>query len=232
MSDPGGPAGVTEWVRYLKEIGVRELRVPAAQPRRAAPALDPAPGDPAGRLKQIRADLGECTRCKLHEGRTNIVFGVGSARAGLMFIGEAPGADEDAKGEPFVGRAGRKLDEMIKAIGLAREEVYIANIIKCRPPQNRAPQPDEVGTCSPFLYEQIAAIRPRVIVALGSPSAKTLLNTKVGITKLRGVWHDYAGIPLMPTFHPAYLLRAYTPENRRKVWEDLKAARARLDESP
>jgi DNA polymerase len=260
VSDAGGPSGVTEWVRYLKEIGVREMQIPSERPQRdtadpprttrpgpaRAKASPPpagqssllslndedAPADPGARLEQIRADLGECTRCKLHEKRTNIVFGVGSPRAQLMFVGEGPGADEDAQGEPFVGRAGRKLDEMIAAIGLKREDVYIANIIKCRPPQNRDPQPDEVDTCSPFLFEQIGAIRPRVIVALGSPAAKTLLNTRVGITKLRGTWHSYAGVPVMPTFHPAYLLRAYTPENRRKVWEDLKAARTRMDEVP
>jgi len=212
---------VVEWVRYLQEIGVRDLAIPEAplSPRSAA------------ELDEIRADLGECTRCQLHERRKNIVFGVGNPRAGMMFVGEGPGADEDARGEPFVGRAGKKLDEMIAAIGLKREEVYIANIVKCRPPDNRDPKPDEVGTCSPFLFRQIAAIRPRVIVALGSPAAKTLLNTKVGITRLRGNWHEHAGVPLMPTFHPAYLLRAYTPENRRKVWEDLKAARARMDGS-
>jgi DNA polymerase len=263
VSDPHGTDGVTEWVRYLGEIGVRELHVPTESPPRhaaeagsqrgsvpevpqasdppEAPAVQSAlplmggedpPEDPAAKLEEIRANLGECTRCKLHETRTNVVFGVGSPRAHLMFVGEGPGADEDAQGEPFVGRAGKKLDEMIKAIGLRREDVYIANIIKCRPPDNRDPQPDEVGTCSPFLFEQIAAIRPRVIVALGSPATKTLLNTKVGITKLRGTWHSYAGVPVMPTFHPAYLLRAYTPENRRKVWEDLKAARARVDAAP
>jgi DNA polymerase len=148
-----------------------------------------------------------------------------------MFIGEGPGAEEDAQGEPFVGRAGKKLDEMIVAIGLSREQVYIANIVKCRPPQNRDPERDEVETCSPFLIDQIEAIRPRVIVTLGAPATRTLLNTRVGITRLRGSWQSFRGIPVMPTFHPAYLLRAYTPENRRKVWEDLKAARARMDGS-
>ncbi len=256
MSDAEGD--LVEWVRYLKDIGVRELSVSAAGPASnevEAPSAEPAPqsvaeravvratfptlqiggetpADPVKRLEEIRTRLGDCTRCKLHENRTNIVFGVGSARARLLFVGEAPGADEDIQGEPFVGRAGKKLDEMIVAIGLERKDVYIANVVKCRPPDNRAPQPDEVATCSPFLFEQIAAIRPRVIVALGSPAAKLLLNTKVGITRLRGIWHSYCGIPVMPTFHPAYLLRAYTPENRRKVWEDLKAARARMDESP
>ena len=148
----------------------------------------------------------------------------------MMFIGEGPGADEDAQGEPFVGRAGKKLDQMISAIGLSREQVYIANIVKCRPPQNREPERDEVATCSPFLYRQIEAIRPRVIVTLGAPAARTLLNTRIGITKLRGSWHAFRGIPVMPTFHPAYLLRAYTLENRTRVFDDLKAARARMDQ--
>jgi DNA polymerase len=149
-----------------------------------------------------------------------------------MFVGEGPGADEDARGEPFVGRAGQKLNEMIRSIGLDREEVYIANVVKCRPPDNRAPEPDEVGTCAPFLFAQIEAIRPRVIVALGAPATKTLLGTRVGITQIRGTWGTFRGIPVMPTFHPAYLLRAYTPENRRRIWEDLKAARAKMDASP
>ncbi len=147
-----------------------------------------------------------------------------------MFVGEGPGADEDAQGEPFVGRAGKKLDEMIRAIGLARAEVYIANVVKCRPPNNRDPEPDEIETCSPFLVRQIEAIRPKVIVTLGSPATRTLLRTSVGITQLRGTWHSYRGIPVMPTFHPAFLLRQYTTENRRKVFEDLKAARARMDD--
>lgn len=189
-------------------------------------------GDPAVLLGEIRSELGECARCRLHEGRTHVVFGVGDPAARLMFIGEGPGADEDAQGEPFVGRAGQKLNEMIRAIGLEREKVYIANVVKCRPPDNRDPKPDEIATCSPFLVEQIEAIRPRVIVTLGSPATKTLLGTKVGITKLRGTWQSYRGIPVMPTFHPAYLLRAYTPTNRRLVWDDLKAARARMDREP
>jgi len=249
-----------EWLAYLKDIGVQELRVErggspiptpigqAADVRegasRAAPTTpregdlftisqDPEGGDDADRrLSEVREELGECTRCKLHQGRTHIVFGVGNPRAKLLFIGEGPGADEDAQGEPFVGRAGRKLNEMIRAIGLRREEVYIANVVKCRPPQNREPEADEVATCTPFLFAQIEAIRPRVIVTLGAPATKTVLGTKVGITRLRGTWHSYKGIPVMPTFHPAYLLRAYTPENRRKVWEDLKAARARTDQEP
>jgi DNA polymerase len=293
-----GDAALTEWLRYLEEIGVRELRIDRAPrfrppfpeegdvairaiddgaspdgrdapiveleravridalrgardrplreleresptgPGAAQPPLlggsdfeDPPPSDPAAALRVVRADIGDCRRCPLHEQRTNIVFGVGNPRAKLMFVGEGPGADEDAQGEPFVGRAGKKLDQMIAAIGLAREDVYIANVVKCRPPGNREPRPDEVATCSPYLFRQIEAIRPRVIVTLGSPAARTLLDTRTGITALRGQWQSYRGIPVMPTYHPAYLLRAYTADNRRKVFADLKAARARMDES-
>jgi DNA polymerase len=213
---------------------------PAGAPSADQPSLldvgssfsSPPPADPARRLAEIRDELGDCVRCKLHQGRTNIVFGVGNPRARLMFVGEGPGADEDAKGEPFVGRAGKKLDQMISAIGLTRQQVYIANVVKCRPPGNRDPERDEVATCSPFLHAQIEAIRPRVIVALGAPATRTLLNTRVGITKLRGTWQSFRGIPVMPTFHPAYLLRAYTRENRGRVFSDLKAARARMDAAP
>jgi len=221
MSDTGAWHDLTEWVAYLKEIGVRDLDA-AARPASS--------GEHAQALALVRDDLGECTRCKLHAGRNKIVFGVGNPDARLMFVGEGPGAEEDARGEPFVGRAGKKLDEMITSIGLSRAEVYIANIVKCRPPKNRDPEKDEIETCLPVLIRQIEAIAPKVIVALGSPAAKTLLDTRTGITRLRGEWHDFSGIPVMPTFHPAYLLRAYTRENRLKVWEDLKAAKARIDE--
>lgn len=228
MSAPSAPARgeVAEWLRYLREIGVRELSVVTDG---GGGTVGSAEG---GRetLADVRADLGECTRCKLAAGRTELVFGVGDANADLMFVGEGPGAEEDRRGEPFVGRAGKKLDEMIAAIGLSRAEVYIANVVKCRPPKNRDPEPDEVATCSPFLFRQIEAIAPKVIVTLGAPAARLLLDTKVGITRLRGTWHAFGDIPVMPTFHPAYLLRAYTPENRRRVWEDLKAARAKMDE--
>lgn len=203
---------------------------PASRELFAIPTAEAARPDPAEQLRRIRERIGDCTRCRLCEGRTNIVFGVGDPEARLMFVGEGPGADEDAQGEPFVGRAGQKLNEMIRAIGLRREEVYIANVVKCRPPGNRAPEADEVATCSPFLFAQIEAIRPKVIVALGGPAAQTLLGTRAGITQLRGKWGSFRGIPVIPTFHPAYLLRAYTRENRAKVWADLKAARARLDE--
>jgi DNA polymerase len=226
VSDPGEiRKALASWVGYLGEIGVRELDL---TPRSAEPVA-PAPSAAPGPLAAVREDLGDCKRCKLCATRKTIVFGVGDPRARLMFVGEGPGADEDAQGEPFVGRAGQKLNEMIRAIGLERKDVYIANVVKCRPPGNRDPEPDEVATCSPFLFRQIEAIAPSVIVALGAPAAKTLLGTKVGITQLRGNWGSFRGIPVMPTFHPAYLLRAYTVENRRMVFEDLKAARARLD---
>ncbi len=250
---PGARDDLLEWIGFLRDIGVRELHpraprsAPASPPATTAPAAptaasaqqeglfslaaEPRREDPAEALAAVREELGECTRCRLHEGRTQIVFGVGNPRAGLMFVGEGPGADEDAQGEPFVGRAGQKLNEMIKAIGLERADVYIANVVKCRPPNNRDPKPDEVATCSPFLFRQIEAIRPRVIVTLGSPATKLLLNTSAGITRLRGQWQDFRGIPVMPTYHPAYLLRAYTVENRRKVFADLKAARTKLDEA-
>ena len=176
-------------------------------------------------LEQVRDALGECTRCGLCDGRKSIVFGSGNPEANLMFIGEGPGQQEDEQGLPFVGRAGELLTSMIeKGLGISRDEVYICNIVKCRPPDNRNPLPAEVAACQPFLDGQIDAVRPKVIVALGKPAASLLLERNVAITKLRGTWHTVAGIPLMPTLHPAYILRQYTPENRRNVWEDLKAA--------
>ena len=180
-----------------------------------------------GALDRVRQELGDCRRCRLAEGRKHLVFGVGHAEADLMLIGEAPGLDEDRKGEPFVGAAGQLLTRMIKAMGLDRREVYIANIIKCRPPNNRDPRPDEIERCEPVLLSQIEAIGPRLIIALGNFAAKTLLRTETGITRLRGRWHSYHGIPLMPTFHPAYLLR--NPEGKRPVWEDLKQVMAEMD---
>ena len=211
---------LASWLGYLGDIGVHELAL-----------REPAPRDPGALLAALRDEIGDCKRCKLCQARTNIVFGVGDPRAKLMFVGEGPGADEDAQGEPFVGRAGQKLNDMIRAIGLERKDVYIANVVKCRPPKNRDPEPDEVKTCSPFLFRQIEAIQPKVIVALGSPATKTLLGTKAGITTLRGRWGQFRGIPVMPTFHPAYLLRSYTVLNRQAVFADLKAARARIDEA-
>jgi uracil-DNA glycosylase family 4 len=178
-------------------------------------------------LQVVREDLGDCTRCKLHGlGRRQIVFGVGNANADLMFVGEAPGADEDVQGEPFVGRAGQLLTKIIEAIGLRREDVYIANVIKCRPPNNRNPEPDEVEQCEPFLFRQIDTIRPKVIVALGKFAAQSLLRTTDPITRLRGREFKYRDAILMPTYHPAYLLR--TPSAKREVWEDMKRVKAIL----
>lgn len=169
-----------------------------------------------------------CTKCRLCQARTQTVFGDGYANADLMFIGEGPGADEDAQGKPFVGRAGQLLTKMIVAMGLSREQVYIANVVKCRPPENRPPQPDEAQACWSYLERQIRIIQPRVIVVLGNAASKALLHTETGITRLRGQWQELWGIPVMPTFHPAYLLRQHTEENRRKVWSDLQAAMAKL----
>ncbi len=174
----------------------------------------------APELKAIRDDIGDCQRCKLSKGRTNIVYGVGDPNAQLMFIGEAPGRDEDLKGEPFVGRAGQLLTKMIDAMGLSRAQVYIANIVKCRPPDNRYPEDDEVETCQPFLMRQIEAIRPKVIISLGNLATQTLLQTKTGITALHGTFRDFHGSQLMPTYHPAFLLR--NPNMKKPCWEDLQ----------
>jgi DNA polymerase len=180
----------------------------------------------ANKLAVIRDEVGECTRCKLHGTRTSIVFGVGDPDAPLMFVGEAPGEQEDKRGEPFVGRAGELLDKMIEAMGWTRESVYINNILMCRPPGNRNPQPDEVTACHPFLEARIRAIGPRIIVALGRPAANTLLGTDAPISALRGKFHDRNGVKVMPTFHPAYLLRE--PAKKREAWEDLKLVMAEL----
>ncbi len=181
-------------------------------------------------LENIRAGLGDCTRCKLHDlGRKQIVFGAGDEHAHLMFVGEAPGRDEDIKGVPFVGRAGQLLTKIIESIDLSRESVYIANVIKCRPPQNRNPENDEVETCQPFLFSQIDAIKPKVIVALGAFAAQTLLGSTETISQLRGKVYEYRGASLIPTFHPAFLLRS--PTRKRDVWEDMKKAREVLNSS-
>ncbi len=194
------------------------------------PLMTPVPffNDPADALSAIRADIGDCTRCKLHAlGRQQIVFGVGNPSADLMFVGEAPGADEDVQGVPFVGRAGQLLTKIIEAIGLTRDDVYIANVIKCRPPQNRNPEPDEVAACEPFLFRQVDVIKPKVIVALGKFAAQTVLRSNDPISRLRGRVFDYRGAKLVPTFHPAYLLR--NPSAKREVWEDMKLVRNLLD---
>jgi uracil-DNA glycosylase len=174
-------------------------------------------------LEQIRKNLGACQRCKLGATRKNLVFGVGNPKARLVFVGEGPGADEDTQGEPFVGDAGKMLNRIIAAMELKREEVYICNVVKCRPPQNRPPEIDEVSTCSPFLLRQLQSIRPEAIVALGSSAAQALLQTKVPIAKLRGKFHDFHGIPLMPTYHPSYLLRTGgNSDSFWSVWDDMK----------
>jgi uracil-DNA glycosylase family 4 len=241
---------VARHLTWLRDAGVRELPVPVARPadvaqpaaaavaataaaaagrRPVAPSPSPAPPAEAGagekgvgspELTAVRADLGDCRRCKLAAGRTTLVFGVGAPRAELMFVGEGPGADEDLQGEPFVGKAGQLLTRMIEAMGYRRDQVYIANVVKCRPPDNRNPEPDEIVACEPFLMRQIDAVRPKVIVALGKFAAHTLLRSAIPITRLRGNWGQYQGVKLMPTFHPAYLLRS--PHEKAKAWEDLK----------
>jgi uracil-DNA glycosylase family 4 len=194
----------------------------AATPRAAGPTLE-----------AVRAELGDCIRCGLSEGRTQIVFGDGNPSADLLFIGEGPGEQEDLRGVPFVGRAGELLPRMIeKGLGVSRSEVYICNIVKCRPPRNRTPLTREVAACRPFLDGQIDAVGPRVIVTLGKPASSLLLGRDIAITKVRGIWHEYRGIPVMPTFHPAFVLRQYTEQNRRLVWEDLKAALDRARGAP
>src|SRR5579864_4102145 len=184
------------------------------------PAAPPVIGDKPTALKLIREDIGDCTRCRLHKGRTNLVFGVGNVNADLMFIGEGPGADEDAKGEPFVGRAGQLLNNMISAMGIKREDVYIANVVKCRPPSNRTPEKDECDTCSPFLMRQIDVIKPKVIVALGAVAAKNLLAVNDSMANLRGRWYDFRNCKLLVTYHPAYLLR--DPRQKKEAWKDLQ----------
>ncbi|WP_075006228.1 uracil-DNA glycosylase [Stigmatella aurantiaca] len=192
-------------------------------PQKAPPYPGALPGVVDGErptLDEIRRTLGDCQRCKLCTGRKNIVFGVGNPRADLVFVGEGPGENEDLKGIPFVGAAGDLLTKMIQAMGFSRDDVYICNVVKCRPPGNRNPEPDEIASCEPFLRSQLLAIQPKVIVALGKFAAQTLLRDSTPITRLRGQWREYQGVKLMPTFHPAYLLRS--PAEKRKAWEDLQ----------
>lgn len=214
---------------------------PAPAGRPAKETAPPTPGAPPAHevaprfdgvptLEQVRAVLGDCRRCGLCATRTKLVFGVGNPAAELVFVGEGPGADEDRAGEPFVGKAGQLLTRMIEAMGFRRDQVYICNVVKCRPPGNRNPLPDEIAACEPFLRGQLAAIRPQAIVALGKFAAQTLLRTDTPITRLRGTWQSYEGIPLMPTFHPAYLLRS--PHEKAKAWSDLKQVLARLGRQP
>ncbi len=229
---------IADHLTFYGELGVTGVSRDPLWRQRSQLTSAPLPSDVSSvasgtseSLLAIREDLGPCTRCKLHgQGRKQIVFGVGNPQAKLMFVGEAPGADEDLQGEPFVGRAGQLLTKIIESIQLAREDVYIANVLKCRPPNNRNPEPDEVATCRPFLFRQIDAIRPKVIVALGTFAAHALLEVDTPISRLRGRVHDFrGGIMLVPTFHPAFLLRS--PDRKRDVWEDMKKVRALLSAS-
>ena len=246
MAEPAGSTDAREELTTLVATVRSHLQQKAAAGIRAIPKRRaahgnsdrPAPSGPLGgvddnlfsdygearaadSLEKLRAALGDCRRCKLWSGRTHLVYGVGNPRAEIMFVGEGPGRDEDLQGEPFVGRAGQLLTDIItKGMKLRREDVYIANVIKCRPPENRNPEPDEVESCEPFLKKQIELIRPRIIVGLGKFAVQTLLQSKVAISRLRGIWHEYHGIKLMPTFHPAYLLR--NPGDKKLVWEDIQ----------
>jgi len=249
MSDRDDLAAHLEYFGTLGVAGITRdpaWRTRASEPAHAAsaPSLDqdamptPAPAlpehaasSPQEALDSIRIEIGPaCTRCKLHTlGRSQVVFGVGHPKARLLFVGEAPGEEEDKRGEPFVGRAGQLLTRIIEAIGLTRDQVYIANVIKCRPPGNRNPEPDEVATCEPFLFRQLDAIQPRVVVALGKFAAQSLLRSVEPISKIRGREFDFRGATLIPTYHPAYLLR--NPSAKREVWDDMKKVRAILQDS-
>lgn len=220
-------------LKFYQDLGFTQLDIPPRSARPDSPpvvvqpaAAKPIPVQDAFRI--IQDDIGECTRCRLHEGRNKIVFGDGNPAAKLVFVGEGPGADEDAQGIPFVGRAGQLLTDMIEktasgeGIPITRPDVYICNVVKCRPPGNRAPEPDEMEICGQFLERQLKTIQPKAICVLGATAAKALLNSTLGITKMRGEWHEWNDIPVMPTFHPSYLLRAYNKEAKRLAWEDLK----------
>ncbi len=209
--------GLTEWLRYQQRLGWRGTpKEPAAA---STPGQEPKP-EKIPTLEEIRQEMGRCKRCKLYPGAKNLVFGEGSPSARLLFIGEAPGAEEDLQGRPFVGEAGQLLNRILNKMGIPREEVYITNVVKSRPPGNRDPEPDEIAACLPYLKMQIAALRPRVIVTLGKIATQAVLGTKEPITKMRGQWRRYDHIRVMPTFHPSYLLRL--PKERHKTWEDMQ----------
>ena len=210
--------GLADHLRFLRALGVKEL--PLSREYLAGPG---------GGLRRLEQAIEGCTRCKLCRGRRSIVFGSGPAEAGLMLIGEGPGEEEDRQGKPFVGRAGQLLTRMLESVGISRDEVYITNIVKCRPPGNRNPEPDEIAACGPFLDGQLATIRPGVVCALGTFAAQTLLRTREPIGKLRGRVHAFGAIPLIPTFHPAFLLRNPGPQYRRLAWEDMKLLRREYD---
>jgi DNA polymerase len=218
---------------YRRALGVSFVETtlaggPQAAVHHVAPTIEKYSASQSSGLAAVREELGDCIRCKLHKGRKNIVFGEGNPNAALVFVGEGPGQEEDLQGRPFVGAAGQLLtDIIVKGMQLKREDVYICNIVKCRPPGNRNPEPDEVEACEPFLIKQLRAINPQIIIGLGNVAVKTLLKTKEGITSLRGNWKTYQGIPLMPTFHPAYLLR--TPSDKKLVWDDIKKVIAEME---
>ena len=223
------PELMRQYLEYYRDLGFTSLYRRSAPATPLATAEAQAPESPSESLDAIRTDIGDCRRCRLHEQRTKIVFGDGNPQTKLVFVGEGPGADEDAQGIPFVGRAGQLLTQMIEntakreGIPLERKDVYICNVVKCRPPGNRTPEPDEMETCGQFLSRQILAIRPKAICALGATAVKGLLNTKEGVTRMRGNWYKWRDIPVMVTYHPSYLLRAYNQAAKREAWEDLKA---------
>jgi len=210
-------------LQFFRDIGVDSLST-VGEPRHSVTVE--AQNDNVMTLESIRHEIGDCQRCKLAAKRNNIVFGSGNPNAELVFVGEAPGYDEDQQGLPFVGRAGQLLTKIIESINLKREDVYICNVLKCRPPENRNPEPDEVATCNPFLKRQLATIRPKIVCCLGTFAAQTVLQTPASISKLRGRFIDMDGIRVIATFHPAYLLRS--PDKKREVWEDMKQIRAEL----
>jgi DNA polymerase len=231
------PAQIREYLEFYRDLGFDSIYrlandAPAAPMSTPLSTSMPSPlpglAPPSDTLDQIRLDIGDCKRCRLCEARTNIVFGSGNEKALLVFVGECPGADEDDQGLPFVGRAGQLLTQMIEntaakeGIPIRRADVYICNVVKCRPPENRTPQPDEMEICGQFLFRQLETIRPKAICVLGATAMKALLNTKEGITRSRGKWHKWRDIPVMITYHPSYLLRQYNQQAKREAWEDLK----------
>ena len=241
MTPPPDPDALRRQLEYYQDLGIKDLYRRDAAPggadfrsALAAPVVNnidlPGLAPTGDTLPRILEDIGDCTRCRLHAGRNKLVFGTGNPQAKLVFVGEGPGADEDAQGIPFVGRAGQLLTQMIEntaakeGIPLKRADVYICNVVKCRPPENRTPEPDEMETCGQFLFRQLSVIQPRAICALGSTAAKALLGGKDGVTRLRGKWHKWHDIPLIVTFHPSYLLRPYNQNAKREAWEDLKKA--------
>lgn len=239
------PEDLRAYLAFFRDLGLKDLYLPEVPP---APPVEKKTPEPRlqepeqeallpvlpslepqdDSLEKIQADIGDCRRCRLHAGRNKIVFGEGNPNAQLVFVGEGPGADEDAQGLPFVGRAGQLLTAMIEntaareGIPLKRRDVYICNVVKCRPPENRTPEPDEMEICGQFLFRQLAAIRPKAICALGGTAARALLGKKEGVTKLRGNWYKWRDIPVMVTYHPSYLLRPYNQNAKREAWEDLK----------